>query len=134
MGSHDANAGRDGLLVVFALSDQHFSPCLPATDKKECIRVIRVKDGYLRELTGEFITTIGKKGLTPGSVVLLESLTHLERDGTGKYAEEWKRCRNWIQTDLPLIHMPMENITDRATLRSLLEFFSWFEDLPETEV
>ena len=139
-GSHDANAGRDGLPVVFALSDQHFSPCLPATDKKECIRVIRVEDGYLREITGEFITTIGKKGLTPGSVVLLGSLTHLERDGTGKYAEEWKRCRNWIQTDLggimvlPLIPMPMENITDRATVRSILEFFSWFEDLPETEV
>jgi hypothetical protein len=35
---------------------------------------------------------------------------------------------------LPLIPMPMENITDRATVRSILEFFSWFEDLPETEV
>jgi len=76
----------------------------------------------------------------PGSVILLGSLTHLERDGTSKYAEEWKRCRNWIQEDLggvmvlPLIPLPMEDINDRGTIRSLLEFLSWFEDLPETEV
>jgi hypothetical protein len=139
-GSHDAKLGRDGQPVVFALSDQHFSPCLPTTDRKDCIRVLRVEDGYLREITGEFVSVIGKKGLMPGSVVLLGSLTHLERDGTSKYAVEWKRCRNWIQEDLggvmvlPLIPMPMEEISDRGTIRSLLEFLAWFEDLPETEV
>jgi hypothetical protein len=139
-GGHEVKQGKDGLPVVFALSDQHFSPCLPTTDRKDCIRVLRVEDGYLREITGEFVSVIGKRGLLPGSVILLGSLTHLERDGTAKYAEEWKRCRNWIQEDLggvmvlPLIPMPMEDITDKGTVRSLLEFLSWFEDLPETEV
>jgi hypothetical protein len=138
--AHDAFQGKDDLPVVFALSDQHFSPCLPARDQKDCIRVCRVEDGYLREIVGEFVSGVGKRRLVPGSVVLLGSLTHLERDGTAKYAEEWKQCRNWIQSDLggimvlPLIPMPMEDISDRATIRSLIEFLSWFDCLPEAEV
>jgi hypothetical protein len=35
---------------------------------------------------------------------------------------------------LPLIPMPMEEVTDKATIRSLIEFFSWFDCLPEAEV
>jgi hypothetical protein len=50
--AHDAFRGKDDLPVVFALSDQHFSPCLPALDQKDCIRVCRVEDGYLREFVG----------------------------------------------------------------------------------
>ncbi len=68
--AHDTFQGKEGLPVVFALSDQHFSPCLPATDKKDCIRVVRVEDGYLREIVGEFVSGVGKKRLVPGSVVL----------------------------------------------------------------
>ncbi len=35
---------------------------------------------------------------------------------------------------LPLIPMPMEEVSDKATIRSLLEFLSWFDNLPEAEV
>ncbi len=48
-GGQEVKQGKDGLPVVFALSDQQFSPCLPTTDRKDCIRVLRVEDGYLRE-------------------------------------------------------------------------------------
>jgi hypothetical protein len=141
--AHDAfqgNQGKDDLPVVFPLTDQHFSPCLPALDQKDCIRVCRVEDGYLREIVGKFVSGVGKRRLVPGSVVLLGLLAHLERDGTAKYAEEWKQCRNWIQSDLggimvlPLIPMPMEDISDRATIRSLIDFLSWFDCLPEAQV
>ncbi len=34
---------------------------------------------------------------------------------------------------LPLIPLPTSAITGRATIRSMLEFFAWFEDMPEAE-
>jgi hypothetical protein len=34
---------------------------------------------------------------------------------------------------LPLIPIPVSAITDRSTIRSLLEFFAWFDDMPEAE-
>jgi hypothetical protein len=42
-------------------------------------------------VTGEFVSIVGKKKLPSGSVVLLGSLTQLERDGTDQYIEDWHR-------------------------------------------
>jgi hypothetical protein len=138
-GTHSVLCGKEDQPVVFAIADQNFSASLPAKDGKECIRILRVEDGSLREVTGEFVSMMGKKKLPPGSVVLLGSLTQLERDGTAQYIEDWHACRQWIKDDLgdlmvlPLIPIPTTAVSDRATVRSLLEFFAWFEDMPEAE-
>jgi len=138
-GTHMVLRGTEDQPVVFAIADQNFSASLPAQDGRDCIRILRVEDGSLREVTGEFISIIGKKKVPAGSVVLLGSLTQLERDGTAQYTEDWHRCRQWIKDDLgdlmvlPLIPLPTTAVTDRATVRSLLEFFAWFEDMPEAE-
>jgi len=137
---HAAYSSKNKLPVVFALSDQNFSPNIPVTDGGECIRVLRIENGRLKELTGEFITTLKERNLAAGSVILLGSITQLEKDGTAQYAEDWHKCRAWIREDLgelmvlPLIPMPMEDISDESTVRSLIEFLSWFADLPEAEV
>jgi hypothetical protein len=34
---------------------------------------------------------------------------------------------------LPLIPIPLEGVKDKETVRSLMEFFLWFEDLPDVE-
>jgi hypothetical protein len=34
---------------------------------------------------------------------------------------------------LPLIPIPLEGVKEKETVRSLLEFFLWFEDLPDVE-
>jgi len=139
-GSHPAFTSKDDLPLCFALADQHFSPNLPAKDGKECIRIMRVENGYLRELVGEFISLVARRKIIPGSVILLGSITHLERDGTAQYAEDWHSCRRWLRNDLgdvtvlPLIPMPMEEVAEKETIRSLLEFFNWFGSLPDSEV
>jgi len=74
-GTHSVLEGKDDRPVVFAIADQNFSANLPAKDGKDCIRVLRVEDGSLREITGEFVSLIGKKKIPAGSVVLLGSLT-----------------------------------------------------------
>ncbi len=43
---------KGDLPLCFALADQHFSLNLPAKDGKECIRIMRVENGNLRELVG----------------------------------------------------------------------------------
>ena len=137
--SHDALIGCSGRPVVFALADQSFSANLPAGDGKDCIRILRVEDCTLREVTKEFLEIIGERRLVPGSVLLLGSLFQLALDGTAQYIEDWHHCQRWLKAELgnvvilPLIPIPMADIVDRATIRSLIEFFEWFQDLPDIE-
>jgi hypothetical protein len=97
------------------------------------------EEGNLKEIVGEFIATIGRTRILPGSVILLGSLSQLARYGTGWYAEDWHKCRKWLKDDLgdvmvlPLVPMPMELVEDESTVRSLLEFLSWFSCLPDVE-
>jgi len=52
-GEHDAWEGRDGQPVIIAAADQHFPPNLPADGDGECIRILRVENGSLAEITRE---------------------------------------------------------------------------------
>jgi hypothetical protein len=74
-----------------------------------------------------------------GSVILLGSLYQLSLDGTAQYAEDWHWCRRNMLEEvgevlvLPLLPMPLEGLEDSDTVRSLLEFLLWFEELPDIE-
>jgi hypothetical protein len=74
-----------------------------------------------------------------GSVILLGSLFQLSVDGTAQYVEDWHHCQRRLKEAvegimvLPLIPVPLEGVNDKETVRSLLEFFLWFEDLPDAE-
>ena len=139
-GGHDVMTGKDGGPVVFALGDQHMSPNLPTQDGGECIRILRMEESSLRELTSEFIRVVDRRRLVPGSVILLGSLSQLMVDGTATYAEDWHGCRKQLRNTLgdimilPLVPIVVDDIKEPACVRSLIEFFSWFQDMPEAEV
>jgi hypothetical protein len=138
-GLHDAFTASSGKPVVFCLADQHFSPAIPSKDEKECMRVLRMEDSSLREITREFLNTLDGRRLAAGSVVLLGSLYQLSFDGTAQYAEDWHWCRRTLLDEagevlvLPLLPMPLEGMEDSETVRSLLEFLMWFDELPDIE-
>jgi hypothetical protein len=138
-GPHSALAGKEGKPVVFCLADQHFSPAAPADDGRECMRILRVEDASLRELTSEFLDWVEGRELIVGSVILLGSVFQLSVDGTAQYVEDWHHCQRRLKEAvegimvLPLIPVPLEGVKDKETVRSLLEFFLWFEDLPDAE-
>ncbi len=138
-GPHSAVEGKDGKPVVFCLADQHFTPAAPAADGKECMRILRVEDASLRELTSEFLDWLKGKELVVGCVVLLGSVYQLSVDGTAQYVDDWHHCQRRLKEAvegllvLPLIPIPLEGVKDKETVRSLLEFFLWFEDLPDVE-
>jgi hypothetical protein len=138
-GLHDVFTTSSGKPVVFCLADQHFSPAIPSNDEKECMRVLRMEDSSLREITREFLNILDGRKLAAGSVVLLGSLYQLSFDGTAQYAEDWHWCRRTLIDEvgevlvLPLLPMPLEGLEDSETVRSLLEFLMWFDELPDIE-
>jgi hypothetical protein len=138
-GSHDVFTADGGKPVVFCLADQHFSPSVPSKDEKECMRVLRMEDASLKEVTREFLNFLDGRKLAAGSVILLGSLYQLSLDGTAQYAEDWHWCRRNMLEEvgevlvLPLLPMPLEGLEDSDTVRSLLEFLLWFEELPDIE-
>ena len=82
--------------VVFILADQSFPACVPAGGTGHCLKIIRLEDGSLADLSNVFLETIHKHILPAGSVVLLHSLSHLKWVGTAAYAEDFVRSRQRI--------------------------------------
>ena len=125
-GMHDVFTAVGGKPVVFCLADQHFSPSVPSKDEKECMRVLRMEDASLKEITREFLNCLDGRKLAAGSVILLGSLYQLSLDGTAQYAEDWHWCRRNILEEvgevlvLPLLPMPLEGMEDSNTRRSEL--------------
>ncbi len=83
-GMHDVFTAVGGKPVVFCLADQHFSPSVPSKDEKECMRVLRMEDASLKEITREFLNCLDGRKLAAGSVILLGSLYQLSLDGTAQ--------------------------------------------------
>jgi microcompartment protein CcmL/EutN len=136
---HKAWEGREGEPIVLVLSDQHFPANVPAMDGGECVRIVRVEDGSLRELVEELMRILKRWMVKPGSIIMLGSLSQLSKDSTAFYAAEWKQYRNKLLREygnimvvpaLPLVGEPVkgEHIT-----RSLVEFMDWFDDLQDPE-
>jgi hypothetical protein len=131
----------DGGPVVIAVTDQAFPPCVLArTAKKEYIRVIKVEDDSLQDLTHALADAIGQGKLAKGSVIMIGSVTHMAHTGTEHYLTDWVRSRWWIEERfgedkivLPLAPILGEGLKDRSTVRTLVESLTWFTTLSATE-
>ncbi len=137
---HKAWEGKEGQPVVLVLSDQCFPANVPAADGGECLRVLRVEDGSMHELTAELLLVLKRWMVVPGMVIMLGSMTQLARYGTAWYAGEWIKARNLLRTELgdvlvvpvlPLVGSVVENTT---LVRSLTEFLHWVDDLQDPEM
>ncbi len=137
---HRAWEGREGQPVVVVLADQSFPANVPAADGGECIRIVRVEDGSLHELTSELTGMLINKKVLPGTVIMLGSMTQLARYGTAWYTSEWLKARNVLKRELgdvlvvPLLPLVSEDLWGSHLVRSLTEFLNWMEDLQDPEV
>ncbi len=139
-GPHDAWQGREGQPVVIVAGDHHFPANIPAKGDGECIRILRVENGSLAEITGELIRLSPRGGAVPGTVVMLGSAVMLGVESVAYYGAEWKRCRNIIKQEMgeviviPLLHLSPVGIEDKTIFRSLLDMASWYDDMEEVEL
>ena len=73
--------------VVFILSDQSFPASLPTGGEGQCLKIIRLEDSSLADLTSIFLETISSSVVPAGSVVMLHSLSHLAWVGAAAYVD-----------------------------------------------
>jgi hypothetical protein len=105
----------------------------------ECLRVIRVEDGSVYEITTAFLDLVKRKMVKPGSLVMLGSLTQLARVGTAFYVGEWCKARERIMRELgdvlvvPWFPLVSDEAVGQHLVRSLAEVMDWFDDLPDSE-
>ena len=138
-GRHEALKSAEGGPVAILAADQSFPACLPASEG-ECLRVVRVEDGSLREVVLALVDCIGKHELSTGTIVLLGSVTHLATVGSAQYALDWVRSRFWLKdrlgdkvTIIPAPVVPTSGIEGISVVRSLIEVLEWFMALDSTE-
>jgi len=139
-GVHTAWEGMDREPIVLIAADHSVPANAPSAEGGECVRILRVEDGTLHEITRELLMVLKKRMVVPGTVIMLGSLTHMCKEGTAHYAAEWSRCRREILAELgtvvvvPAFHLPASVFAGGNVVRSLLEFTNWYLDLPDTEV
>ena len=114
---HPALKSRGDGPVVLVGSDQCFPACLPVVDGGECLRVVRVEDGSLQEVTHALADLVGNFKLHGSTVVLLGSISHLGKVGTQQYITDWVRSRWWVKNRLgeqcmvlPLVPVPVQGL------------------------
>jgi hypothetical protein len=85
----ESTGALDDIPLCFVLSDQCFPPLIPAEGDEECLKILRIEDGSLRELVTAFPDTTKGFAVPAGSVVVLSSASYLARVGTATYASEF---------------------------------------------
>ena len=139
-GRHAAFKAVGGGPVALVATDQCFPACLPAAGG-ECLRIVRVEGGALREIVLALADCIGGNALVKGTVILIGSVSHLADVGTAQYALDWVRSRQWLLerygTDnvvvLPVAPVPIDGIEGASVIRSQLEITHWFASMDSTE-
>ncbi len=130
----------DGAPVAVVLSDQSFPANVPAADGGECLRVMRVEDGSLHELTSELLQVLKRNMVVSGMVIMLGSFSQLGKYGTAWYAGEWIKNRNLVRREpgdvlvVPLLPFVSVAGVGSHVLRSLLELLNWVDDLQDPEM
>ena len=126
--------------MVLVGANQCFPACLPVVTGEECIRVVRVEDGSLLEISHALADAIGSTALHKGTVLILGSVSHLSNSGTQQYITDWVRSRWWLKNRfgntcmvLPLVPVMVQGIHGKSIVRSLLESLHWFTSLKDTE-
>jgi len=127
---------NEGRPVVIVLADQNFPAVLPAADG-DCLVVVRVEDGTLGELenvfSDRFRAFLKPHGsLTPGSVILFGSISHLRACGLQDYIDHLVKTHVSLCASvgagvdvIPLVSVPLHGLESPSLIRSLMDLDSW---------
>jgi hypothetical protein len=124
-----------GAAQAIVLADQNFPAVLPVGGNEQCLKIIRIENGGLLELTDELLNLVGNRRVPQGSIVLLFSPTHLTKVGLTAYIydhlEATKKIQDWLGKETRVAPLPpllLAGCSDKTTIRELFEFISWAQD------
>jgi hypothetical protein len=119
--------------VVVILTDQNFSPSLPAQNTQCCV-ILRLEDCLLSELPGVLKEFFGSRTryLPEGSLLVFGSLSHLVARGPENYAEEAvkmaKVFTNMLHVSCSVTHnifLPLGGVASPGIIRDMYDVDSW---------
>jgi hypothetical protein len=135
-GRHSVLNGKDGGPVVFVGTDQNFPAVLPSLDEDNCVSIVRVEDGSLRDITWAVIDLLSNIRLPDKTTILLGSMSSLAARGIQTYGEDLVWGIRMIKEKLgervnasaipPIL---INGIESPSLVRSLAEAEIWFEGL-----
>jgi hypothetical protein len=136
-GKHSVVGAENGEPVVLVITDQNFPPVLYSGDGGNCIGVVRVEHGSIRDIGFLVADLLDGVVLPTGSVILVGSVSDLARQGVSGYTEELARTIRILREKLEkkgskvqVGAMPpvlLGGVNSFNLMRSILEVEAWVE-------
>jgi hypothetical protein len=127
---------KTGGVEVIVMCDQAFPAILHCGDEKKCLKIARLENARLDELSQEWIDMSRNKEVARGTLVLLASISHMQRVGTAAYCEDFCQAVKTISEAhggkvevLPLPVIASAGITCPNTIRTWAEINCWIENV-----
>jgi hypothetical protein len=135
-GPHSVIGGEGQDPVVLVVSDQNFPPVLFSENNGACIAILRIEFGSIKEIGFAIGDMLSGIRLPEGSVILVGSVSDLDKQGVTGYAEELARTIRIVKekqggkaqvSSLPAVLLA--GINSFRLLRNILEMEFWLEKL-----
>jgi hypothetical protein len=116
------------------IADQSFPACVPSTTEKDCLKIIILEGGSIKDLADELITRVGNRRLPKGTLIMVFSASCLSEIGTEAYARQLVLATKSLQEKfgkatkvLPLPPVFLGGCDQQSAVRSAFEILAWTE-------
>jgi hypothetical protein len=131
----DQGGGGKCSVPVIILSDQNFPGVLPMVSGN-CLSIIRLEQGKIDELGDLLIKILPKGGLPRGTVIVVGSLSQLQKENVSGYATACvkivKRFDSFFKKTVktvPFVPPPMGGCDNPRMGKDILDLCHWLEDM-----
>jgi hypothetical protein len=133
----EQGGGGKNSVPVIILSDQNFPGVLPTISGK-CLSIVRLEQGKMEELGDLLIKILPKGGLPRGSIVLVGSLSQLQKENVAGYATACvkivKRFDGFFKKEIrtvPFVPPPMGGCDNPRMGKDILDLCCWLENMAD---
>jgi hypothetical protein len=123
--------GQGGRQVIW-LGDHTIPPLLPVTSGLQCVKIMRLESGLLKEMAEGLVRVMAGRQITAGSVILMTSATNMAAAGTVGYVMDFLAAVKYLRSNMGdhlefgmLPPFLLNGCNDEATIRTCLEVSKW---------
>jgi hypothetical protein len=125
-------SGCRGSRQTIWLADQSMPATIPVASTLGCVKIVRLKNGSLKDLAEGLVELLSGRQVAAGSVILLTSASNMAAAGTAGYAQDLILAIQHLRRTLGdhLLYGPLPNIMfngtdDEELIRTNLEVGAW---------
>jgi hypothetical protein len=135
-GAHSVVGNENGEPVVLVVTDQNFPAVMYSADEGQCIGIMRLEDGSIRDIGFLIGDMLDGLTLPRGSTILVGSVSDLGRQGLVGYSEELTRtlriAKDKLGGNVQVVACPpilLGGINSYRLLRNIVEAEYWAEHM-----